>query len=76
MIEAPVDDRQEIARIIDNVLCVDPWIDGKSKIDFPVYPAILTLYTDGKYWIVYHLVGNTVLHIFNIGYAKDPPTHV
>lgn len=73
LINATADERQELARIIDQILCYDPWIDNKTKIAFPLPPAILTLYADGKYWIMYHVVKNTEIRIWNIGYAHEPP---
>ena len=71
LFEATADERQEIARIIDRVLCYDPWIDNKTKLAFSVPPAVLALYADAKYWILYRVVGNTKLSIWNIGYAHE-----
>ena len=69
--EATAEERREIARIIDRILCFDPWIDNKTKIAFSVPPAVLALYADGQYWILYRVVKNTVISIWNIGYAHE-----
>lgn len=41
--EATEEERKEVGRIIDRLLCFDPYIDNKSKFTFSLPPAILTL---------------------------------
>ena len=67
-------DRQKVGRIIDSILCYDPYIDGRTKIPIVFAPAVFTLYVDGDYWIVYRLVRNVEIHIYNIGTPGQKPT--
>lgn len=71
--EATEQERQEVGRIIDQLLCYDPWIDNRTKIAFPMPPAILTLYANNDFWILYHIANNTTIRIWNIGRATDRP---
>jgi len=63
--------QKEVARIIEQLLCFDPYIDNKTKISFAVPPAILALYSDGTYWVLYRISRNTEIIIWNIGLASD-----
>lgn len=65
-------DRRELDRIIHN-LTVDPLVDQKMKFVFSVPPAIMTLYQDGRFWIVYRLPDGDSLLIYNIGRASSRP---
>jgi hypothetical protein len=67
-------DRQKVGRIIDSILCYDPYIDGRTKIPIVFAPAVFTLYRDSEYWIAYRIVRNVEIHIYNIGRAGQKPT--
>lgn len=67
------DDRREIDRIIHN-LCADPTINNKTTFVFSVPPAILSLYSDGRFWIVYHLPTSLELRVMNIGAPGEKRT--
>ncbi len=69
--QATPEERQEVGRIIDQLLCFDPWIDNRTKLHFPLYPVIITLYSDGQHWIIYHVQNNHEIRIWNIGRAHD-----
>ena len=70
--EASSEDQQELDRIVRN-LCENPWIDPPVKVAFLVPPAVVTLYNDGTYWVVYHLPDNRTLQVWMIGKATDDP---
>jgi hypothetical protein len=63
-------DQQALDRIV-GLLCIDPYIDPPVKTKFDVPPAVITLYNDLKYWVVYHLTSNRTIEIWNVGRATD-----
>ena len=65
-------EKRQLARLLE-LIRLDPYIDGRSKFLFPVPPVTVSLYSDERFWIVYHLVDNTRISVWNIGYAKEPP---
>jgi hypothetical protein len=71
---ATAKEREEIAHIIDSILCYDPYVDGHHKIPISIPPAVVTLYFDERFWIIYHIVRNTEIRIWNIGHAHEPRT--
>jgi len=71
LLGANEEERQEVARIIDSVLCYDPYIDLHCKIRFDVPPVVVSMYQDERFWIVYHIVKNTQIDIWNIGRAHE-----
>lgn len=60
--------RRALIRAVNNI-CLNPWIDNRTKISFPFPPAHFTLYHDSDFWILYHIVGNDELVIMNVGFA-------
>lgn len=67
------EDQQAIDRIIRNI-CDDPYIDDTPiKSSFLVAPAVVTLYNDCEYWIVYHIVDNKTVEVWNVGKAPVEP---
>lgn len=69
---ASLEDQQGYDRII-RLLCLDPWIDLPVKIKFDVPPAVVSLYHDTQYWVVYHLPDNVTLNVWMIGKSPDAP---
>jgi hypothetical protein len=70
--EADADDQEELDRIIRNI-CIDPAIQAPFKVPLMMPPAVLTLYNDGAYWILYHLPNNTTVDVWMVGKAPEPP---
>lgn len=66
------DDRRELDRLLRN-LCSEPRINNLTTFAFPVPPAILTLFRDGRFWIVFHLPNAVQLTVLNIGRAGSKP---
>ena len=58
-------DQAEIDRLVES-LCDDPSSDGVLKFDFPLPPAILRLYDDGNWSIVYNVVAPSVVQLWTI----------
>ena len=70
-------ERQQIIEIIDKI-CADPqatYPDGKTKFYFRALPAILTLYKEDAWWIIYHKATESLLHIIHIGRIYEK-THI
>ena len=67
------EERRELDRIIRN-LCTDPTINNRTTFVFSAPPAILSLYSDGRFWIMYHLPNSTDLRVMNIGHAGEKRT--
>jgi hypothetical protein len=44
----------------------DPWLDGRTKCEFPVPPLILWMYRDGVWRIAYRVVDDAFIEIFQI----------
>ncbi len=66
-------ERVELDRIIHN-LCADPTINNRTTFLFSVPPAILSLYSDSRFWVMYHLPNATELRVMNIGRPGDRQT--
>jgi hypothetical protein len=64
-------DQQALDRIVRN-LCEDPTIAAPLKVKFDVPPAVVNLYNDLDYWVVYHLPDNRTVEVWNVG-KGDPP---
>lgn len=62
--------RLEVASLLE-LIKVDPEIDDRHKFAFPVPPAIATLWSDSRYWVVYKVVDPTRTNIWNIGHAHE-----
>jgi hypothetical protein len=43
-----------------------PWLDGRRKFEFPLPPLILWLYADGVWRIVYRVVDNAFVEVYDI----------
>jgi hypothetical protein len=44
----------------------DPWLDGRRTFEFPVPPLILWLCADGVWRIVYRVVDNAFIEVYDI----------
>lgn len=67
------EDRREIDRIVNN-LAVDPTVNNQTTFFLSVPPVILSVYSDGRFWVVYHLPDSFELRVMNIGHAGTKPT--
>jgi hypothetical protein len=67
------DDQQALDRIIRNI-CEEPYIDPPVKVAFPVPPAVVILYNDREYWVVYHIADNRTIEVWNVGKAPVDPS--
>jgi hypothetical protein len=65
-------DQQALDRIVRN-LCADPNIDAPVKTKFDVPPAVVNLYNDLEYWVVYRLPDNRTVEVWNVGKAPSVP---
>ncbi len=73
--QANSSERQQIVEIIDKI-CADPqatYPDGTTKFYFPALPAILTIYKEDDWWIIYHKATEFLLHIIHIGRISEKP---
>ncbi|MGH2608677.1 MAG: hypothetical protein ACRDHF_06255 [Tepidiformaceae bacterium] len=68
--EANEEDRAELKRIVRN-LCQDPTTNNRTTFAFPVPPAIMTLYADDRFWVLYHLPNGDELNVVAFGRAGD-----
>lgn len=66
------DDRREIRRLL-GIIQADPYVDNRAKIVLPRPPAVFTVYVSPRFWIVYRLVGNSLITVYNVGWASTPP---
>ncbi|MBI5289919.1 MAG: hypothetical protein HY873_13180 [Chloroflexi bacterium] len=72
-VACPEEDRRELDRVLRN-LCQDPKVNNQTTFVFAVPPVILSLFRDGRFWIVYHLPNNGELSVLNIGRPPNRPT--
>lgn len=70
---ASEDEQDELDRIIVNI-CRDPRVDEEVKFVLPAPPAVLNIYSDKRFWVVYHQLNNWTISILNIGYAHEAQT--
>ncbi len=42
---------------------IDPTVDNEYKIALPHPPAVFTVYVTPRFWIVYHVLPDQVIHI-------------
>ncbi len=70
---ASAGEQDELDRIITNI-CADPRVDDEVKFVFPVPPVMLTIYSDMRFWVVYHQLNNWTISIVNIGYHHELQT--
>lgn len=69
-VSASAPDRAEIDRLLRN-LCVDPWVNHRNKFVLMYPPAVLTLYSDTRFRIIYHLPDADTLKVLVIAPAGD-----
>jgi hypothetical protein len=62
-----------VGRLLD-LLEIDPWVDGIHKILVPIPPVSFPCYIGSEYWILYHIVQNTVVSVLNIDFADESVT--
>ena len=63
-------DREEVRRLLD-IIARDPFWDHRTKLPFPVLPAIISLYDNGEFKIAYHILNSAVISIWAIGRSDD-----
>jgi hypothetical protein len=57
LLSAP--DRLAVRRLL-GLIQLDPSIDNRSKIVFPMPPGVFTAYVTSQFWIVYHVIGPAI----------------
>jgi len=65
-------DLREVQRLLD-IIAQDPFWDNETKVPFPVPPAIVSIYDNGRFRIIYHLLNSHVIRIWAIGRSGTNP---
>lgn len=69
-VNASAPDRAEIDRLLHN-LCLDPRVNHRTTFVLSYPPAILTLYSDSRFRIIYGLPDAETLKVYIIAPAGD-----
>lgn len=68
--QASPNERIALKLIVDG-LCRNPAVDNKTTFAVLVGPAIMTLYADGTWWVLFHLPNDTDLDVMAFGLPGD-----
>jgi hypothetical protein len=67
------EDQEHLGRLF-SLLEANPHLDGTTKISVTIPPVEFSLYSDARFWILYHLVEGTIVRVLNVDWAEEPPS--
>jgi len=70
--QATQKERKKILKIIEGI-CDNPYVDNKTKFYFDMPPIVLNICQEPGWWIIYHIVNELKLNVFNIGRPTERP---